>query len=139
MQMSRKKSLKAHRKSRRQKPKNWCFVYGIKETEGSLYRYIGQTRLLPSERLRWHYKEIVRYRQVGRQLTRFKKWLDRLPHPPIIEVIDENGVWDTSEAVWIERYLVAGHPLFNLQSVVPPPAKPIHGPDTVLWGDSWDD
>jgi hypothetical protein len=133
MQMSRKKSLKAHRKTRRQKPKNWCFVYGIKEREGAPYRYIGQTRLLPSERLRWHYKEITRYKQIGRRLTRFKKWLISLREPPIIEVIDENGVWDTSEAVWIERYLVAGHPLFNLQSVVPPPVEPIAAPGAVLW------
>lgn len=139
MQISRNKLLKKHRKTRRQKPKNWCFVYGIKEVEGSLYRYIGQTRLLPSERLRWHYKEIAKHRQIGRPLTRFKKWLARLPHPPIIEVIDENGVWDISEAVWIERYLVAGHPLFNIQSVVAPPVKPISGPDAVIWGDSWED
>lgn len=135
MQMSRKKQLKAHRKTRRQKASNWCFVYGIKEREGAPYRYIGQTRQLPSERLRWHYKEIAKYREIGRPLSRFKKWLTKLTEPPIIEVIDEKGVWDTSEAVWIERYLVAGHPLFNIQSVVPPPAAPLPGPDMVLWED----
>jgi hypothetical protein len=37
---------------------------------------------------------------------------------PIIEVIDKQGMWDISEAVWIDRLRMQGCKLLNVSSLV---------------------
>lgn len=34
-------------------------------------------------------------------------------------MVDENGIWDISEAVWIERFLLRGFLLTNQAGIVP--------------------
>jgi hypothetical protein len=117
--MGRKRDLKLHRSVRRKQPKTWCLVYALREAVGGPIRYVGQTRNEPQERLRWHYKELARHKAAGRRLSPVKSWLDGLPSRPLIEVIDEAGTWDISEAVWIDRLRHRGEPLLNVASVVP--------------------
>jgi len=124
MQISRRKLKQRHRRERRKHPKNWCLVYVLREASGLPARYVGQTRLHPSERLRWHLKGLRDRQAAGQKLTRLMEWMASLPVAPIIEVIDENGIWDISEAVWIDRLRAAGEPLFNVLSVVPSGAGP---------------
>ena len=62
--------------------------------------------------------------RAGRRLSMAQQWLRNvmaMGRTPIIEVIDPDGVWDTSEAVWIDRLIAAGHPLTNVLSLVPEP------------------
>lgn len=122
MTISRRKALKRHGSRRRRAAKNWCQIYILQEAPGMPAHYVGQTRQLPAERLRWHFKELERQKATGRRLTGRFKWLDDLQKrgiSPTIDVIDDSGIWDISEAVWIDRLLRDGHPLLNVASVVP--------------------
>ncbi len=117
--VSRRKSLKKHRRFRRAKSKNWCAVYTLREFEDGPPRYVGQTRQSPDERLRWHMKEVARRVSAGEGLSPVQLWIaSRLPAVPIMEVIDAEGIWDISEAVWIDRYSAKGHELLNVLSRV---------------------
>jgi hypothetical protein len=80
--------------------------------------------MLPTERLRWHFKTLRKDINQGRRLSRVQQWLSSLDSPPIIEVIDPKGIWDISEVVWIDRLRNAGHPLLNVQSLVEQPSLP---------------
>jgi hypothetical protein len=56
-----------------------------------------------------------------RRMSPYQIWLaDQLEknRPPTIEMIDEKGIWDISEAVWIDRLRHQGHQLLNVASVV---------------------
>ena len=117
--MSKRRDRRADRRFRRQKPKNWCLVYVLREAVGMPARYVGQTRQSPDMRLWWHLKDLKRCKEEGRTLSKAKQWLDSLAKPPVIEVLDENGQWDISEAVWIDRLLRQGEPLLNVSSIVP--------------------
>jgi hypothetical protein len=119
MAISLTKSRKRDRSFRRRQSKTWCRVYVIREAEGAPARYVGQTRQSAEMRLWWHFKDIKRREARGWPITRLQKWLLSLANPPLIEVLDENGVWDITEAVWIDRLRRANHPLFNRASVVP--------------------
>jgi hypothetical protein len=118
MQGSRNKVRRQHRRFRRKQSKSWCLVYVLREAPGKPVVYVGQTRQAPSERLWWHFKAIRQHEARGQPLTRLMKWIRSRPAPPIIEVIDDNGIWDVSEAVWIDRLRKQGEPLFNIMSVV---------------------
>jgi hypothetical protein len=118
MQISRGRLLKQHRSLRRKKPKTWCIVYILREAPGMPARYVGQTRLDPAERLRWHLKDVRKRQEGSLRLSPVKAWIADLSAPPIVEVLDANGIWDVSEAVWIDRLRTRGEPLLNVQSVV---------------------
>lgn len=116
MELSKRKQKRRHRAMRRGKPTAWCLVYCLKH-EGRIF-YVGQTRQLPEQRLHWHLKDIRKRKAIGRSLSPAQRWLDSLSDKPEITVLDRNGVWDISEAVWIDRCRRDGHPLLNVMSVV---------------------
>jgi hypothetical protein len=112
------------RRLERTKPRNWCLVYGLKSEAGGQFYYVGQTRSQPETRLKQHIKQIEKDTRAGLRLSMAQQWLRNVlivGRSPIIEVIDHDGVWDTSEAVWIDRLIAAGHPLTNVLSRVPQP------------------
>lgn len=116
--MSRRQELKEHRSIRRKQRKAWCFVYILRDPKNGSVRYVGQTRLCLTERLRWHYKAVIKPK--GR-LSPVQVWIAALlvdSSGPLIELIDGNGQWDISEAVWIDRYRRDGAHLLNVLSVV---------------------
>lgn len=117
MELSRSKQKRQHRKLRRNSPKSWCLVYALKH-EGKIH-YVGQTRSLPTVRLASHFKEIQKRQMQGRHLSPVMRWIEGLGHEPVIEVLDRNGIWDISEAVWIDRCRRRGEPLKNVLSVIP--------------------
>jgi ABC-type xylose transport system substrate-binding protein len=113
-----------HRRLRASKPRNWCLVYGLKSDPDGEFYYVGQTRSLPEVRLKHHIKQLTKDMRSGTRMSQAQQWLRNvlaMGRSPIIEVIDPNGVWDTSEAVWIDRLIAAGHPLTNIASRVPQP------------------
>jgi hypothetical protein len=117
--LGRKRMIAKHKRFRRKQAKNWCQVYVLKETRNGPPKYVGQTRQMPAERLRYHVREMQRA-LIDCNLTPVQAWLARLlPALPIIEVIDANGIWDISEAVWIDRLTTAGNQLYNVASRVP--------------------
>jgi hypothetical protein len=69
---------------------------------------------------------------VGACLWQWLRNVMAMGRTPIIEVIDPDGVWDTSEAVWIDRLIAAGHPLTNVLSLVPEPRLAF---GEVLWSE----
>lgn len=115
-QLSKRQQKRKHRKIRRDSPKSWCLVYALKD-QGKTF-YVGQTRCLPAERLKSHFKEIWKRQMQGRHLTPAMRWIESLGHEPDMEILDRNGIWDISEAVWIDRLRRAGEPLTNIASVV---------------------
>lgn len=78
--------------------------------------------MLPVERLRWHFKAIHKRKIAGQRLSPAQQWLyeiEAIGIVPHIEVIDKRGIWDISEAVWIDRLRARGEPLLNVNSVIP--------------------
>lgn len=113
--MSNNEIKKAWRKKRRTMPKSFCQIYGLCDADGKV-RYIGQTRLLLPERLKWYYKQIDR--KIGRhqRLSPVESWIDNLrlfEIQPTIVLIDNNATWDISEILYIERFRNSGHDLLN--------------------------
>lgn len=132
--MSARRARREDRRFRRKKSKKWCRVYVLREVAGGPARYVGQTRQSAEMRLWWHLKDVRRCKERGWGLTAVKKWIDKLPSPPVIEVIEENGIWDISEAVWIDRFRHQGEPLLNKASVVPDkPTLPTPKPPDERW------
>jgi hypothetical protein len=116
MHMGRRRDRKLHRSFLRKQPRKFCVVYGLYDMEGRL-RYIGQTRQLLSERLRWFWKQIARRRDQGRKLTPVERWLDECSYfqmPVEIRAIDENATWDVSEIIYIDRARQRGEDLLNI-------------------------
>lgn len=130
--MSINRARKRDRSFRRKQSKTWCRVYVIRAHKDGPVRYVGQTRQSVEMRLWWHFKEIRRCHERGQKLNDFKLWLEGLTEPPFIEAIDEDGVIDISEAVWIDRLRRQGESLFNKASVIPDkpklPVKPLPVP-----------
>jgi hypothetical protein len=119
--MSRRATLRHQRRLRRTRPKNWCYVYALREIADGPPRYVGQTRCHPNERLRWHFKDIETRKQIGRKLSPVQRWivdLVALGGSPVIDVLDADGKWDISEAVWIDRLRRDGAELLNVSSLV---------------------
>lgn len=117
--MSKKVERRLDRRYRRKQAKNWCQIYVLREYAGGPIRYVGQTRQSAEMRLWWHFKDLKRCKETGRKLTPVKRWIDGLTSPPVIDVIEPQGIWDISEAVWIDRLLQRGEPLLNMASLVP--------------------
>jgi len=116
--LSRSAARRKDRRHRRKQSKDWCRIYVLREIEGGPIRYVGQTQQSAQMRLWWHLKDLRKCKERGWHLSPVKKWLDSLPCPPIIEVIEEKGIWDLSEAVWIDRLRHRGEPLLNKAGVV---------------------
>jgi hypothetical protein len=110
--IGRKKSLKKHRSARKKWSKTRCFVYGLYDGEECFY--IGQTRMLLSERLRWHLKDVGKRKALGQRLSPVQARMANMAEPPRIQMVDESGIWDVSEAVWIDRFTTQGHKLLNV-------------------------
>lgn len=120
----RKRKLQRHAQIRRKKRKNWCQVYVLREKNGGYPFYVGQTRSLAEERLRWHIIDIQRRLDRGLGLSPVQRHIQAMRHAgntPIIQIIDHEGQWDVSEAVWIDRLIRDGANLLNILSRVPQP------------------
>ena len=119
--MSRSSAKKKHRRLRRRKGKNWCQVYALRDPDTDEIKYVGQSRQSLPERLGWFVKGIGRKKGQGRSLSPVEKWIDAMPGKrlPVIEPLDEEGVWDVSETVWINRLIADGIDLLNVQLRVP--------------------
>lgn len=115
--VSRRKLERKHRKLRRGKPKSWCFVYVLKEAIDSPPFYVGQTRCSLDRRLHFHLKN-ARQDRLSPCEKRVRELLEA-GNQPIIEVIDSQGQWDISEAVWIDRLCGKGVQLLNVNGRVP--------------------
>lgn len=108
----KKAFLRRKRRARRRaagtlKPKSWCRVYAVHNHEGRTV-YIGQTRLEIAGRMRWHRKA---------KDTRLARWMrdeKSAGREYRVVVLEENGTWDVSEIIWIERARVSGEPLLNM-------------------------
>lgn len=118
-----------NRPSRHKRRKKWkptklsCVVYILRaEHEGPIY-YVGQTRSTLETRLAYHIQAVFEIqRSYVRNHSPVQKWIRGMlkdGKPIVIEVLDENGIWDVSEAVWIDRLLAKGEPLLNVNGVVP--------------------
>ena len=120
--MSRRATIRAQRLIRKRKPKTWCRVYVLKDPRSGKIRYVGQTRMLLDERLRYHLKAPRKRIARGRQrLSPVELWIAELigqDLSPQIAAIDHDGIWDISEAVWIDRISRDGGDLLNVMSRV---------------------
>lgn len=120
--MASTKELKRQaRRARRLNSQSWCLVYGLSEAPGMPIKYIGQTRSDPELRRRWHMKLAMQRVHRGERMSAVEGWVHSLIEAgkePHIEVLDRNGVWDLSEAAWIERSIAGGARLLNVASVV---------------------
>jgi hypothetical protein len=109
-------SRKAWRRKKRKLDKKFCLVYALQDSQGNI-RYIGQTRLLLRDRLKWFYKAIGRKKRANQRMSPVEKWIDHLLmyeiYPQMI-LLDGNATWDVSEILWIERYRVKGAQLLNV-------------------------
>ena len=98
-----------------------CKVYTLIDPRLGQVFYVGQTRCNPNKRLRFHYKalnqKLVRRESLSPVLGRIKLLRD-MGLKPEIAVIDHEGIWDISEAVWIDRLRSQGARLLNVMSIV---------------------
>ena len=90
----------------RQTPSDWCRIYCLRENGSNQIRYVGQTKLSISERFYFHIF-------LHRHTSDVCKWIDSLSSAPDVDCLDENGTWNFSEDLWIERFRRQGHPLLN--------------------------
>ena len=89
-----------------------CTIYALCDADDKI-RYIGQTKNL-GLRMKF-YKKAVRAGVVER-MSPVERWLwheKQSGRPMNVKVITDQGVWDVSEIVWIERAKAAGHDLLN--------------------------
>jgi hypothetical protein len=93
-----------------------CKVYLLIDPRTGEKKYIGQTRCHERTRLKFHYKEMRRAEFQKRSLRPVHAWLLELANAgfkPTIEILDDNGLWDIAEAVWIDRLTNEGCQLLN--------------------------
>ena len=100
------KRNKFHSKLRR-RGKSACVVYALTDVDGNV-RYVGQTRLWPPDRLKWHKRKAC---PTGSPVQR---WI--LENEAKIIVIDHLATWDISEVIWIERHRANGANLLNVMA-----------------------
>lgn len=109
---------RAQHRTKKLSPK--CIVYCLRDLSGAV-RYVGQTRSSAEQRLKWHFKEIDRKSARNESLSPAQKWLRDLRTigaTPAMEVLSYNGLWDATEAVWIDRMRARGEPLLNVAGFV---------------------
>lgn len=103
--------LKRHRSTRR-----CCIVYGLYDSSNRL-RYIGQTRLILPDRLKWLFKNIRKKLAMGRRMTPVEDWAltcEANGESILISPIDSNATWDISEIIHIDRARQRGENLLNI-------------------------
>ena len=119
-QMSKKQRRRWLRHNKR--PKLACTVYTLRrDPDGPIY-YVGQTRCQLHIRLEFHIQKVFQNQHADRKDSPIQAWIRSMlkeGKPVLIQALDENGVWDVSEAVWIDRLLAKGEPLLNVNGVVP--------------------
>lgn len=107
-----KMTHKQHMRNKKGKSKKWCYVYILQEISSGKIRYVGQTQINPRRRLRFHFMS------KNKSNSPLSCWLRECTDIITIKVIDMNGKWDISEAIWIDRFLAEGHQLLNVNSVM---------------------
>lgn len=100
------------RLARKRSTSNCCIVYGLYDSEDRL-RYIGQTRLILEDRLKWLFKTIRKKVALDQSMSPVEAWAaeGRLI---FIKPIDENATWDVSEIIHIDRARQRGENLLNI-------------------------
>lgn len=108
---SNKDLKRRERRLRKRLTKNGCVVYGLRAKSDGVTMYVGQTRCLLAKRYRYH---LLKLSAGKTNLYRWWRW--RLEDGDTVEIfsLDDNGVWDVGEVLWIERLRAAGCPLTNM-------------------------
>jgi GIY-YIG catalytic domain-containing protein len=110
-----KMSHSQHMEYRRGQSRSWCYVYALREEGSDEFRYVGQTQVNPRRRMRWHWKNL------GHGTSPLQRWLMQCKQEQrrvVMDLIDLDGQWNISEAVWIDRLTRGGHNLLNVLSRV---------------------
>lgn len=128
-QYQRRRKRAQRRAAGQLKPKTWCRVYAIRSQEGRTV-YIGQTRLDIEGRLRWHRKT------KDSRICQWMKAEKAAGRSFNVVVLEENGTWDVSEIIWIERARAASEPLLNQTRGG---RDPYRGPSITAPAFVWDD
>jgi hypothetical protein len=116
MELSKRAKKRKWRRVLRRSHARFCIIYGLYDLCGNL-RYIGQTRQMPEERLKWFHKQIDRAYARGKSLSPVLSWIDdcRYRNDPVeIKIIDANATWDVSEIIYIDRARGEGIELLNV-------------------------
>jgi hypothetical protein len=97
--------------------KGFCSVYGLRCPKTGDIVYVGQTRCVLFRRLGWHWKNLNACIGHGRGLSPVQRWLREQRAAGLnveIVLVDDKGIWDASEAVWIDRLTRDGIKLLNV-------------------------
>lgn len=97
------------------------YIYGLKDPITQKIIYVGQSRFLPSKRLKQHYWKLNEVKRGERNWTKLFHYLDDLlpnkPIPFIIKIIDSSKTIfsnpDWYEEYYINKYLKEGYELLN--------------------------
>lgn len=97
------------------------YIYGLKDPITQKIVYVGQSRFLPSKRLKQHYWKLNEVKKGGRNWTKLFHYLDDLlpnkPIPFIIKIIDSSKTIfsnpDWYEQYYIDKYRKEGYKLLN--------------------------
>lgn len=109
-------SRKWHQRHKRQmlkrRGKPWCLVYGLVDPrEPTVVRYVGQSRNTRT-RLDFHLENAAAGRTAP--VNRWIRDLVAAGVAPKLVVLDQDGKWDITEVILIERLRAAGTPLLNV-------------------------
>jgi hypothetical protein len=86
--------------------RSFCFVYALVDVHGTI-RYVGQTRSPLFVRFGFHMKEAHKYPH-----KKLSSWL--LEYDRDIVMLDDNGTWNVSEILWIDKLRREGADLLNI-------------------------
>lgn len=103
-------AIKKRRRMSRKKRKGTydrktCLIYGLAADDGRI-RYVGQTRMTLKRRLAYHFKNCHKSNSAVNRWLRGAKGVE-------IALLDDNGTWDVSEILWIDRLRSQGVDLLN--------------------------
>lgn len=85
-------------------------VYALASTKDYRVRYVGQT-VNPAARLQQHFQHSARY--PNRYISRWIKSVQRDGFNVVMEVLEENAVWNETERQWIAACRANGFKLVN--------------------------
>lgn len=102
----RSKERKRVRNLKRAYGRSFCFVYALVDTHGTI-RYVGQTRSPLFVRFGYHMKDAHKFPN-----KKLSAWL--LEYDRDIVMLDDNGTWDVSEILWIDKLKREGADLLNV-------------------------
>lgn len=84
-----------------------CTIYTLSDPNTGEIRYIGQTTSVLSKRLTDH----IASARKGKNYLH--NWIKSVNYSPIIELLEDNAVWNESEIYWIEQFRQWGFRLVN--------------------------